>query len=67
MLLKAGTLPASFIGKKALINYDKLCESYRHWRRVWRSGKKIHSGNSFTKVAFKRATFSDYQPIVEGS
>lgn len=26
LLLKAGKLPAIFIGKKALINYDKLCE-----------------------------------------
>lgn len=25
MMLKAGKLPAIFIGKKALINYDKLC------------------------------------------
>ena len=25
LLLKAGKLPAIFIGKKALINYDKLC------------------------------------------
>ena len=26
MMLKAGKLPAIFIGKKELINYDKLCE-----------------------------------------
>lgn len=26
MMLKAGKLLAIFIGKKALINYDKLCE-----------------------------------------
>lgn len=26
MMLKAGKIPAIFIGKKALINYDKLCE-----------------------------------------
>lgn len=26
MMLKAEKLPAIFIGKKALINYDKLCE-----------------------------------------
>ena len=26
IMLKAGKLPAIFIGKKALINYDKLCE-----------------------------------------
>lgn len=26
MMLKARKLPAIFIGKKALINYDKLCE-----------------------------------------
>lgn len=26
MMLKAGKLPAIFIGKKALINYNKLCE-----------------------------------------
>ena len=26
IILKAGKLPAIFIGKKALINYDKLCE-----------------------------------------
>ncbi len=26
LLLKAGKLPAIYIGKKALINYDKLCE-----------------------------------------
>lgn len=26
MMLKAGNLPAIFIGKKAFINYDKLCE-----------------------------------------
>lgn len=26
MMLKAGKLPAIFIGRKALINYDKLCE-----------------------------------------
>lgn len=25
-LLKAGKLPAIYVGKKALINYDKLCE-----------------------------------------
>lgn len=29
MMLKAGKLPAIFIGKKALINYDKLCEELR--------------------------------------
>ena len=26
IMLKAGKLPAIFIGKKTLINYDKLCE-----------------------------------------
>lgn len=26
LLLKAGKLPAIYIGKKALINYDRLCE-----------------------------------------
>ena len=26
IMLKAGKLPAIFIGKEALINYDKLCE-----------------------------------------
>lgn len=26
LMLKAGKLPAIYIGKKALINYDKLCE-----------------------------------------
>jgi len=26
LLLKAGRLPAIYVGKKALINYDKLCE-----------------------------------------
>lgn len=26
MMLKNGKLPAIYIGKKALINYDKLCE-----------------------------------------
>lgn len=26
ILLKAGKLPAIFIGRKALINYDRLCE-----------------------------------------
>lgn len=26
LMLKAGQLPAIYIGKKALINYDKLCE-----------------------------------------
>ena len=26
LLLKAGKLPAIHVGKKALINYDKLCE-----------------------------------------
>lgn len=26
MLLKSGKLPAIHVGKKALINYDKLCE-----------------------------------------
>lgn len=26
IMLKAGKLPTIFIGKKALINYDKLCE-----------------------------------------
>ncbi|NBI82084.1 hypothetical protein D3Z48_08300 [Clostridiaceae bacterium] len=26
LLLKAGKLPAIFIGRKALINYDRLCE-----------------------------------------
>ena len=25
LLLKAGKLPAIYVGKKALINYDKLC------------------------------------------
>ena len=25
-LLKAGKLPAIYVGKKALINYDRLCE-----------------------------------------
>lgn len=29
IMLKAGKLPAIFIGKKALINYDKLCEELR--------------------------------------
>jgi len=27
LMLKAGKLPAIHIGKKALINYDKLCEA----------------------------------------
>lgn len=26
LLLKAGKLPAIFVGKKAFINYEKLCE-----------------------------------------
>ena len=26
LLLKAGKLPAMFVGSKAFINYDKLCE-----------------------------------------
>ena len=26
LLLKAGKLPAIYVGKKALINFDKLCE-----------------------------------------
>lgn len=26
LLLKAGKLPAIFVGKKAYINYEKLCE-----------------------------------------
>lgn len=26
LMLKAGKLPAVYVGKKALINYDKLCE-----------------------------------------
>jgi hypothetical protein len=26
ILLKAGKLPAIYVGKKALINYDRLCE-----------------------------------------
>jgi len=26
IMLKAGKLPAIYIGNKALINYDKLCE-----------------------------------------
>ena len=26
LLLKSGRLPAIYVGKKALINYDKLCE-----------------------------------------
>ncbi len=26
LLLKTGKLPAIFIGKKALINYDRLCD-----------------------------------------
>lgn len=29
IMLKAGKLPAIFIGKKALINYDKLCEEFQ--------------------------------------
>lgn len=31
-LLKAGKLPAIFIGKKALINYDKLCDQLQSLR-----------------------------------
>lgn len=27
MLLKKGKLPAMYVGNKALINYDKLCEN----------------------------------------
>ena len=27
LMLKAGKLPAIYIGKKALINYDRLCEA----------------------------------------
>lgn len=26
LLLKAGKLPAIYVGKKALVNYDRLCE-----------------------------------------
>lgn len=26
LMLKAGKLPAIYIGKKALVNYDRLCE-----------------------------------------
>lgn len=29
-MLKAGKLPAIYIGKKALINYDKLCEALQN-------------------------------------
>jgi len=29
-MLKAGKLPAIYIGKKALINYDKLCEELQN-------------------------------------
>lgn len=32
LLLKAGKLPAIFIGRKALINYDSLCEQLRALR-----------------------------------
>ena len=32
LLLKAGKLPAIFIGRKALINYDSLCEQLRSLR-----------------------------------
>ncbi len=32
LLLKAGKLPAIFIGKKALINYDRLCEQLQSLR-----------------------------------
>ena len=30
IMLKAGQLPAIYIGKKALINYDKLCDILRN-------------------------------------
>lgn len=30
IMLKAGQLPAIYIGKKALINYDKLCDLLRN-------------------------------------
>ena len=32
LLLKAGKLPAIFIGRKALINYDSLCEQLQSLR-----------------------------------
>lgn len=32
LLLKAGKLPAIFIGRKALINYDRLCEQLQTFR-----------------------------------
>lgn len=32
LLLKAGKLPAIFIGRKALINYDRLCEQLQSLR-----------------------------------
>ena len=30
IMLKAGQLPAIFVGKKALVNYDKLCDLLRN-------------------------------------
>lgn len=30
LMLKAGKLPAIYIGKKALINYDKLCAALQN-------------------------------------
>lgn len=32
LLLKAGKLPAIFIGRKALINYDRLCDQLQSLR-----------------------------------
>ncbi|MBR3721339.1 MAG: hypothetical protein IKN12_01105 [Selenomonadaceae bacterium] len=30
IMLKAGQLPALYVGKKALVNYDKLCDLLRN-------------------------------------
>lgn len=30
LMLKQGKIPAVYIGKKALINYDKLCEQLQN-------------------------------------
>ena len=34
LMLKEGKLPAIYIGKKALINYDRLCEELQVWKQI---------------------------------
>jgi len=54
LMLKAGKLPAIYIGKKALINYDKLCAELQGLEANFAAGP---TGDTFLPTLPTRRSF----------